>query len=294
MERLINVAKFKMDEKKQTLTVTVDESIPDNLTGDDQRLSQVMMNLLNNAAKFTPEGGTIYLDAELLYIEHDECTLQITVRDTGIGISEEQQQTLFQPFTQAESDTVRKYGGTGLGLAISKRLVEMMDGDIRIESELGNGASFIFTVVLKSTPVCEQAEASEDDGGDDVFEGRTVLLVDDIELNREIVTVQLEAMMINVECAENGEEAVKAFSAGAERYDLIFMDLQMPLMDGYEATRQIRAMDSEKAKNIPIIAMTANVFRDDVEKCLNSGMNGHLGKPLNFAEVCGVLRKYFK
>jgi signal transduction histidine kinase/CheY-like chemotaxis protein len=313
LQKVVNVINFRAEERHQTITVSFDENIPRNLIGDDQRLAQVIINLLGNAVKFTPEKGSIFLDAGLEKTMGDVYTLRIAISDTGIGVSEEQQARLFNSFEQAENSTTRKFGGTGLGLAISKRIVELMQGKIWVKSELGRGATFAFTFeTQKGTEEIPAAKANgttassgaetenmQADNGElpeeiEKFTGFRVLLVDDIEINREIVMAMLEPASLEIECAENGAEAVKLFSEHPERYDIIFMDLQMPEMDGFEATTCIRALDIPKARQIPIVAMTANVFREDIEKCLAAGMNDHLGKPLDFDEVLGLLHRYLK
>jgi PAS domain S-box-containing protein len=298
LHRVIAVLNFRVDEKRQKFTVRLDDAIPRTIIADDQRLSQVITNLLSNAVKFTPEEGAITLDAAFMGEENDICTILVSVSDTGIGISEEQQKNLFTSFQQAESSTTRKYGGTGLGLAISKSIVEMMDGKIEIKSELGKGSVFTFTVrVKKGASVKDSADAGEvtrkeEPDVTDIFADNRVLLVEDVEINREIVTALLEPTRLQIDCAENGAEAVRKFAAAPDKYDLIFMDVQMPEMDGHEATRRIRAMDISKAKTIPVIAMTANVFKEDIEKCEAAGMDGHIGKPLDFEEVLNKLRVY--
>ena len=425
LQRVVNVVQFRMDEKRQKFMVHIDKSIPKILIGDAQRLAQVITNLLGNAIKFTPEQGSITLDARLSGEAGDVCTIEFAVTDTGIGISPEQQTKLFHSFHQVEAGITRKYGGTGLGLAISKRIVEMMGGKVWIESKLGQGAIFAFTVQMKrgaeqmqdvSWPGvhwgkarilvvddapdvlaffreiacafgvrCDTAANGDDalrlvartgpyniyfvdlmlpgmDGitlasalraraskpGDAVivmlssaevsavedearkagfdrfvskplfssaiedaireacgvhrqrteeqpdvaglFAERRILLVEDVELNREIALAFLEPTLIKIDCAENGVEAVRMFNEASEKYDLILMDVQMPEMDGYEATRRIRALDAPNAKTIPILAMTAHVFREDIEKGIEAGMNDHIGKPLNCNEVFQKLR----
>ncbi|MCL1905452.1 MAG: bacteriohemerythrin [Clostridiales bacterium] len=289
--QVVNVNKFRIDDKGQVFTVNIDEDIPPYLFGDDQRISQVITNLISNASKFTPENGNIKLDARFISEENEVCTIQISITDSGIGISPEQQAKLFQSFQQAESDTSRKFGGTGLGLAISKSIVEMMGGRIWIESELGKGAAFIFTMQVKRGSG-KPPEETIQNVAIDHFEGHYILLAEDIEINREIVLALLEPTLLTIDCVENGREALEMFTASPDKYELIFMDMQMPEMDGLEATRQIRALDIPFAKTIPIIAMTANAFREDVVKCLDAGMNGHLGKPLDFDDVLNKLRTY--
>jgi len=297
IQRVTDVIQFRADEKKQALAVHIDNAIPMMLVGDDQRLAQVITNLIGNAIKFTPEHGSIGIHTQLLGEENEVCTIQFKIIDTGIGISTEQQARLFQSFTQAESDTSRKFGGTGLGLSISKKIVEMMGGRIWVESEQGKGSTFAFTVQLnrnkESAHGVSELNADETDKNiAALFAGRHILIAEDVEINREIVIALLEPIQLKIDCAENGEEVVRMFRESPEKYEMIFMDVQMPIMGGYEATRAIRALDIPQAKTIPIIAMTANVFREDIEKCLEAGMNGHIGKPLNLDDVHMQLRRY--
>jgi signal transduction histidine kinase len=312
IQKVSNVINFRVEEKHQIFTIAIDKDIPPSLIGDDLRLSQVIANLLSNAVKFTPDQGVIKLEAVLekasgakgMDGEDGICTIRISVTDSGIGISPEQQARLFSSFQQADSSTSRKFGGTGLGLAISKRIVEMMEGFIWVDSKPGKGSVFTFTVPLK----VGKAVADKDDTGtgensigqnagsetevQDNFAGYRILLAEDVEINREIVLTLLEPTKVSVECAENGELAVRIFNASPDAFDMIFMDIQMPLMDGYEAARVIRASVASNAKTIPIIAMTANVFKEDIAKCFEAGMNGHVGKPLDFEDVLVQLRKY--
>jgi PAS domain S-box-containing protein len=312
IQSAVNVVNFRLDEKHQNFTLQIDKKIPRNLIADDQRLIQIITNLLGNAVKFTPEHGSISLDARFLGEKNDLCTIEIAVSDTGIGISPEQQENLFNSFQQAETSTARKFGGTGLGLAISKSIVEMMNGTIRVSSEQGKGSVFKLTIQarrsaeasdeINAPPEAEQNTEEGEQNLDGLFVGRRILLAEDVEINREIVVALLEPTQLQIDCAENGTEAVRKFNDAPFRYDLIFMDIQMPEMDGYEATRHIRAAEAarnarkEKSgkppRRVPIIAMTANVFKEDIEKCLQSGMNDHVGKPLNFDEVLAKLKTY--
>jgi len=299
IQRVVNVVSFSVDEKEHSFTVNIDDKIPSVLIGDDQRLAQIITNLLGNAVKFTPTGGSIMLNSKLLTETDGFCNIQIEVIDSGIGISAEQQKNLFKAFQQAETSTSRKFGGTGLGLSITKSIVEMMGGKVWVESELGKGAKFAFEVKLERGSLKDAALMQElvPDGkvkeeGQATYEGKCILLAEDVEINQEIVKALLEPTLISIICAQNGAEALQAFSESPESFDMIFMDLQMPEMDGLEATRRIRALDIPKAKTIPIIAMTANVFREDVEQCLKAGMNGHVGKPLDIEEVLRVIKKY--
>ena len=428
LQRVVNVINFRVDEKQQKLMVHIDPAIPNTLIGDDQRLAQVITNLLSNAVKFTPERGSVTLDTRFIGETGGVCTVQISVTDTGIGISPAQQEKLFQSFHQAETSTTRKFGGTGLGLAISKSIVELMDGKIWVQSEAGKGSTFAFTFQIKrgerkkqslltqdvhwgnlrimvvdddrdvltyfsemaqsfglscdtaisgaealrlleqnghyhiyfvdwkmpeidgirlaselkartpedsvvimissaewttiedeakkagvdkflSKPLFPSgiADAINDALGFDkrhndeeevditgIFAGRHILLAEDVEINSEIVKTLLEPSQVEVDCAVNGVEAVRMFSEAPEKYDLIFMDVHMPEMDGYDATLKIRALNVPNAKTIPIVAMTANVFREDVEKCLEVGMNSHIGKPMVFTELINKLREYLR
>jgi len=429
--RVVNVSTFRVEEKKQKLTVYVDRKIPKMMFGDDQRLAQVITNLLGNAVKFTPQEGAISLNTYLIGEENGVYEIKISVTDTGIGIDPDQQSILFQPFQQAENDTSRKFGGTGLGLTISKSIVEMMDGSIWVESEPGHGSTFSIIVKMQRSDkkdkgldpekiewdkirvlvvdddkyiledfkgilekygaCCDTADNGKDalkllesgndynlffidwkmpgmdgielagniksrmeaagnsfvvmisasevnivagkakevgvdkflqkplfpsviaeivceyfgeacmkvtnenadaESSDGIFKGRRILLAEDVEINREIVLTVLESTGIEIDCAENGKKAVEMFNAAPEKYEMILMDIQMPEMDGYEATRQIRALDAPEAKAIPIVAMTANVFKEDIENCLAAGMNDHIGKPLDILEVIEKLHEY--
>ncbi|MDR2965651.1 MAG: response regulator [Treponema sp.] len=424
IQRVVSVVNFRVDEKKQRLSTNIDSNIPDFLIGDDQRLAQVVTNLLANAIKFTPIDGEILFCASLICEKDDECELCIEVQDSGRGIALEQQKKLFDMFEQAESGISREYGGTGLGLAISKNIVELMGGKIWVESELGKGARFIFTIKTKrgtknlysllSEDVnwnnvrilvvddvaevhiqfrdifdnlnikCDTAfdgdeacrmieehgeydiyfidwrmpgmngielskkiknrinsrksviimitamdwEQIKDDAGNagvdkhllkplspsmvidcineclstsvngeqkyiaGEFTDKKMLLAEDIEINREILLALLKDTGIQIDCAENGNEALEAVKAAPNKYDIIFMDVQMPKMDGLEATRRIRALPDINNSKLPIIAMTANVFKDDIEKCLAAGMDAHLGKPLDIDKILETMRKY--
>jgi len=428
LRKVISIVNFQAEGKQQEFKVRLDSAIPRFIIADDQRLTQVLTNLLYNAVKFTPKWGAITLDLHHMHEYEGVNTLSISVADTGIGITEEQRLRLFTFFEQADNSTSRQYGGTGLGLAISKSIIEMMGGRIWVESTPGQGSVFSFTIQAKTGEeppeiasdyemdwgairlllVCASAEIqnyfqrtaqrlgffcdivadgeqarvfiekndvydivfvdgkipdiadlieiiqkTEQYGGDrkrsqmvavvstleweilsekfrsygidhylskpllpsciidclntcfkvqnaqdkqgnerEEFTGRRILLVEDLEINQDIIKALLEPTHLEIVCAGNGIEAVKAFSESPENYDMIFMDVQMPEMDGYTATRLIRALNAPNARTIPIIAMTANVFREDVEQCLAAGMNAHIGKPVDFDEVIRKLREY--
>ena len=427
LQRVVNVVNFRVEEKRQKFTVHIDQSIPKTLIGDDQRIAQVITNLLGNAIKFTDEHGSIHLDARLESKESDIVKIQFSVTDTGIGISPEQQERIFSSFEQAEISITRKYGGTGLGLTISKNIVEMMGGSIWMLSEINKGSTFTFVIPLKqgvqehkgflspgvnlenvrimvvdddkyileyfkeisrefkincstassgdeaiklveenghyhiyfvdwkmpgmdgiqltaelktlqesaksivimitaaewtaiepsarsagvdkflSKPlfpshiadilnevlgINKQKIAEKQTDIEGIFKGNKLLLVEDVEINRDIIMELLKPTLLEIDCAENGREAVRIFSETPDKYDLILMDVQMPEMDGYEATQKIRALKLPQAQTIRIIAMTANVFREDIQRCLEAGMDNHLGKPLDFEDVIDKLRRY--
>ncbi|MDR3136413.1 MAG: response regulator [Coriobacteriales bacterium] len=434
LQHVIKINDYRIEEKKQELIVWIDPQIPTSLIQDEQRLGQVITNLLSNANKFTPEGGSIRIDCDLISDDGDTVTLKIAVTDTGIGLAPDQRDRIFNEFEQASNETSRRFGGTGLGLAISRRIVNMMGGDIWVESELQKGSTFAFTVqaqkgvqertallapgvelnnvkvlVVDDDPTileffqsitqrmgvhCETAingldalqmvkdngpydiyyvdwkmpeldgielsrriraittsksvvimisatewsviEATARQAGVDmylpkplfpssvadsinqcigakssvataknravdaedeeetVFTDKKILFAEDVEVNREIALALLEPTGAQVVNATNGAEAVAAFEQDPESFDLILMDIQMPDMDGLEATRRIRSLNFSKAKTIPIVAMTANVFKEDIEQCLEAGMNDHIGKPLNFGEVLEKLKKYLR
>jgi len=200
-------------------------------------------------------------------------------------------------FEQAENGRRREYGGTGLGLSISKRIVELMGGKIWIESELGKGAKFAFTIKVQpgrksGSDTTETAEVIDRDANKGILTGKKLLIAEDIEINREILIALLDDTGLKIDCAENGKEALDMIAADPEKYDMVFMDVQMPKMDGLEATRRIRALPPRIREKLPIIAMTANVFKDDIEACISAGMDDHLGKPLDIDKVLEILRKY--
>ena len=296
LQNVLTMIHFRAKEKRQTLTVNIDKKIPQYVFGDDQRLAQVITNLLSNAVKFTPEEGKIHIDVSSVKESGGQCGLRVEVTDSGIGISSDKQEKLFDAFVQAESGTSRVYGGTGLGLAITKRIIKAMDGNIWVESELGKGARFIFTVDITRSSK-EDDNNQKNAGGKDapvegLFDGKRLLVVEDFKINREILILLLKETGILIDCAENGKEAVEIVTADHEKYDMVFMDLQMPIMDGLEATRRIRALPARTREKLPIVAMTANVFKSDVEECAAAGMDDHIGKPIDIDKVMDVLRRY--
>ncbi len=297
LEKVSGIVNQQMKEKNQHFTVSVESDVPSHIISDEQRLSQVTTNLLSNAVKFTPNDGSISLTIRKLTEENGICKLQFEVNDTGIGISEEQQSKLFKPFEQADGSISRHFGGTGLGLAISKQIVEMMGGKIKIKSAAGQGASFIFDIRAETAVRIQTDEKTANEGdacsGDKYdFKCKRILVAEDIDINREIVAALLEFTGITIDFANDGRKAYEIFAANPAAYNLILMDIHMPEIDGYKATEMIRSLDAAEAKTVPIIAMTADVFREDIEKCLTAGMNDHIGKPLDMDDMLAKIGKY--
>ncbi|MDR1572728.1 MAG: transporter substrate-binding domain-containing protein, partial [Clostridiales Family XIII bacterium] len=270
------------------------DRVPPFVNSDGQRLLQVLTNLVSNAVKFTPENGRIDLIVRQTG-EIDEkgvVALEFSVKDTGIGMSDEQQENLFQAFQQGDNSISARYGGTGLGLTISKRIVDLLGGDIRVSATLGQGSVFTVAVPVQ---VCEASEcpAQEPVSSENPdFESRTLLLVEDVEINREIVATLLAPSGIRIIEAENGNEAIEKFERFSSEIDIVFMDIKMPFMDGFDATAAIRSSGRPGADTVPIIALTANAFQEDIDRAHAVGMNDHLSKPIDIDRVFAVMRKY--
>ena len=259
--------------------------VNDYYIGDDLKLKQVMINILGNSVKFTDTPGTVTFTVEQLESVDGQCTLRFVMADNGIGMDKEYIPKIFETFSQEDATTTNKYGGSGLGLAITKNFVEMMDGEIHVDSEKGVGSTFTVTVKLgvsdRSAKDDLTAEPQEGESTESILAGRRILMAEDVEQNAEILQDLLELEEVESEHAVNGEEAVRMFSESEEGYyDAILMDVRMPIMDGLTATQTIRALERPDAKTIPIIAMTANVFDEDVERSMSAGMNAHLSKPI--------------
>lgn len=275
--------------KGLSLSREIDPTLPDVLRGDALRVKQILINFTGNAIKFS-ERGKITVRAKALEKESTSVLLRIEVTDQGIGISPEDQKRLFHAFTQVDESMTRKSGGTGLGLIISKRMALLMGGDAGVESEVGVGSTFWFTARLatKGGPAVEAEHAMISSDATTLKEryfAHRILVVDDEPINREVVQIQLDALDLIVDTAEDGAEAVAKASAGL--YAAIFMDMQMPKLNGLDATRQIRQIP--EYKHVPIIAMTANVFDEDRSQCFAAGMNDFLTKPFTPAELSGTL-----
>ena len=287
MSEVAELISQRCAEKNIKLKTNFDDLKNYHVMGDKLRLNQILINLLGNAVKFSPESGTIVFSLKALEENDTVVLIHFIVSDNGIGMSSEQLGKLFKSFSQADSSIFNRFGGTGLGLSISQNLAQMMGGKIEVRSKPGEGSEFSFTL---SFPVVEGGE--QELFGEIVLDlsGKRILLVEDVEINRVILSELLSETNLEIECAVDGKAAVSAFSEKPPYYyDLIFMDIQMPIMDGYEATRQIRNLERPDARTIPIVAMTANAFREDIEKALAAGMNSHLSKPIDINAVLQLL-----
>ena len=294
LKHVTDMIEFKIHEKNQKLIVNFDPLLPFKIIADEQRLIQVLMNILSNASNFTGENGIVAFSVQVQNMDK-LCTVRFTVTDTGAGISEEVKNRLFMPFEEADESISLHSGGVGLGLVISKNIIELMGGKIWFESEPDKGSVFTAELPFKEGKLfrekAEPAEKNEQYNLINLFAGKKILVAEDIEINREILHLMLEETRIGIDFAENGKSAIEMFEADPKKYDLILTDIHMPEIDGYEAVRRIRASGG-RGKEIPIIAMTANVFKEDIAKCFAAGMNDHIGKPVEITELIKKLIKY--
>lgn len=302
VEEVSLIVKPDMDSKGQELSIRLKDIDHHAVYGDAVRVKQILINLLSNAVKYTPDRGHIAVSLEeKLSSESGVGCFEFVVEDDGIGMAPEFLEKLFMPFERAEDSRVSQVQGTGLGLAITRNLVQMMNGTIRVESQLNRGTRFIVTIYLKF--------AGEEDTGERSLNGNVpktpapfppgtcVLLAEDNELNREIVVELLSMFNITAVCAVNGREAVERFEADPPgTYALILMDIQMPVMDGYTAASAIRSLGKTGRRpdgtGIPIIALTANAFADDVYRAKQAGMNEHVTKPLEISRLLEIMHRY--
>ena len=299
LQELQSIMEGQAKERKLKLHVDYSNLRDRHVYCDKTRLNQVMFNLLANAVKFTSEGGSIWLTMSQLeptYEVEDRAIYEIRVKDTGIGIGKEFIKHIFEPFERERTSTVSKIQGTGLGMAITKNIVDMMGGTIEVESQKGVGTEFIIRLELR---LQAEAGAANEEGakqhshaeGVAEFAGKRLLLAEDNELNREIACMLLSKYGFVIDTAENGQEAVDLVAASApDYYDLVLMDIQMPVMDGHEATRKIRSLENKVLAKVPVVAMTANAFDEDRKAAKECGMNGFISKPINMQEVVQALR----
>ncbi len=294
IDELHDMFATQMQTKKINFVVDTSDVRHKQVLCDKHRLNRVLLNLTSNAYKFTPEGGKISITlSQKEDVAENIGTYELRVKDSGIGMSEDFAKTVFEPFTRERTSTVSGIQGTGLGMAITKSIVDLMNGDIKVITAPGEGTEFVLHVHLNLLEEVEEVEEPAAEENHDVdFSKKKLLLVEDIDVNREIALMVLSEVGFQVDCAVNGEEAVEKIAASSPGdYDAILMDIQMPVMDGYEATKNIRALENKKLAEIPIIAMTANAFSEDVEKAKSVGMNDHISKPLDVPKMMETLQK---
>jgi len=288
----ISLFKDKALEKNITISYSIEESCPLHLVGDSLRIKQVLQNLVSNAIKFT-EKGAVKIAISGSIIDDNTASIMVSVIDSGIGIDPESQGKLFSDFTQVDSSTTRKFGGTGLGLAICKQIVTLMQGEIGINSQIDHGATFWFTLNLTINNDV-QVEDNKDQAplsSTTPLTGK-ILLVEDNVVNQLVAKAILEKFGLTLDLATDGQQAVNKF--GSNTYDMILMDCQMPVLDGFEATKQIREIElnNEQQQHIPIIALTANAHDKDRERCINAGMDGYISKPIVKNDLYNILAQY--
>lgn len=298
LEDLKTIILESVHAKQQKLLIKMQDVVHEDIITDKLRLTQVLLNIISNAVKFTPIGGTIQiLVEEKISQKVGYAVYSFCIKDNGIGMSKEFQEHVFDSFAREHTVTESGITGTGLGMAITKNIVDLMGGTIHLTSKQGEGSEFIVTLeceladktVQDKQSSCPKAEKKHLD-----YSGKKVLLVEDNELNREIATEILKSLGMKVDYAADGMEAVEIMSSEAgNQYDMIFMDIQMPKMDGYTATREIRTLNNSKCANIPIIAMTANAFEEDRKKAIKAGMNGHIAKPISSDVILENLDQIF-
>ncbi len=289
LSEIVKILGYKAVEKRLVFRKMIDKDVPKIVKGDIIRLKQVIINLTNNAIKFTKQGN-VTIEVEILQQKNNRVKLKFKVVDTGIGISEEGKKKLFQEFSQTDASISRKYGGSGLGLLISKKFIELMGGDIFVESEEGKGSVFWFVIEMEigEEKLIEQPKRKK------VITEKPkkkmlILVVEDNIINQKVTMANLNKFGHDIEIAENGKMAVEMFESG--KYDLILMDIQMPVMDGYEATKNIRKIEKNNniSNKIKIVAITANAMKEDRSKCLNAGMDDYITKPIKQAELKRIL-----
>jgi len=290
----LNLISIPLKEKSLEIRVRIAENVPKHYFSDSLRLGQVLTNLCSNAVKFSESGKSITIGVSVIDEKEQYVQLQFYVQDEGIGISKENQKKLFKTFSQAESSTTRKFGGTGLGLAISEKIVKLFGGEIWVRSEEGRGSTFSFSIKMKKsdeTLLQKKSEKANDDLQIAIskIRGAKILLVEDNELNQELATELLKKEGISVTIANNGQEAIDILEK-MNNFDCVLMDTQMPVMDGYEATRRIRQM--QDYKELPIIGLSANVMEEDIKKAYDAGVNDNIAKPINYKVMFVTMAKW--
>jgi CheY-like chemotaxis protein len=279
----------KAREKNLSFSLYIQDKIPDTLTGDAVRLTQILVNLISNAIKFTQKGG-ISINITPQEQTNDDVRLRFSVKDSGIGIPADKLDAIFERFEQGETDTTRKYGGTGLGLSIVRNLVQLQGGNIAVESDPGKGTEFVFDIAYSLVPIGESvpsamAENTVINAG--AFPDARVLVVEDNAMNQLLIKFTFQSWKVNFELADNGAKAIECLQRST--FHLVLLDIQMPLMDGYATAQAIR---KELKSDIPIIAMTAHALAGEREKCLSYGMNDYISKPIHEKELYTLLKRY--
>ncbi len=293
IEELICLIMPQAEVRKQKIHLEKKDLTHVRVIGDNSRINQIFMNIMSNACKYTPEGGDIYITVSELPSGNKEVgRYQFVFRDTGIGMSEEFLQHIFEPFSRANDSRISKISGTGLGMVITQSLVQMMGGEITVKSRLGEGSCFTVVIGLKL-----QMDEAEEESLPDIQEvdcsGAHILLVEDNEINREIAAEMLQMTGAVIDTAENGQEAFERFlDSPTGYYQMIFMDIQMPVMNGYDCVKAIRSSGRGDAESVPVIAMTANAFAEDVIMSAQAGMNEHLAKPIKSSQLAEILQKW--
>ena len=294
---LVNtISQNNCNEKGLEFQSSITGDIDDYYVGDKLKVKRILINVLDNAAKYTIPPGTVSFTTEQIEEHGDERVLRFTVQDTGIGMDKEFLPNLFFPFAQSDSSSTTQFGGSGLSLAVSSKIVELMHGSITVTSEKGVGSIFIITITLHASDRKKQEDIQSDLTEEtDILQGKHILIVEDMEMNAEIAADLLDMEGMTSDWAENGKIAVDMFSDKPEHtYDAILMDLRMPVMDGLEAARTIRSLDRADAKTVPILALTANAFEEDVRNSLAAGMNDHIAKPVDTDLLFKSLRWHFQ
>ena len=295
MEEVHDMFATQMKGKNISFSVDASDIREKFVVCDKNRLNRVLLNLLSNAYKFTPDGGKISVKLNQIGERHDEAAdYELRVKDSGIGMTPEFAAKVFEAFERERTSTVSKIQGTGLGMAITKSIVDLMGGTIKVITAPGEGTEFVINVSFKISDEMREEVAAENKKAAQVidFTDKKLLLVDDIEVNREIAKMLLESEGFIVDTATDGKDAVEKVAASTDNlYDAVLMDIQMPIMNGYDAAKKIRALPDKKIASVPIIAMTANAFSEDVKAALDAGMNGHIAKPIDVPKMMETLAK---
>lgn len=294
LDHVMQMEEIPAREKNLSLSLNIESLINTDFIGDPVRIRQCLINLISNAVKFTPEGGTIVVEYAAQPIDRKQSRIRFTIQDTGIGMSEDFLNRIFKPFEQEYSSLTSAYVGSGLGLSIVKSLVSLMGGDITVESKMGIGSKFTITVPLSIAPMSTSSgEAGSDKELLTRIRDRRVLVAEDNDINREIIFMLLKELGLVVDVAVHGRDVVEQYTKSQPGYySLILMDIQMPVMGGLEAARQIRSSGHPDGKTVPIVALSANAFDEDSQRSLDAGMQAHMAKPVDLAELKQILNKY--